>query len=367
MKRRISTSVTSEVRRRRAALERARTQRTKDAVAAWKALSRSKQLDLAADLVETRRDELRRAYRGVVAVTCGYGTRTRAERPRVDGKISVVFLVRRKKPTDALSSGDRIPEHVYTYVGAGKRKRLLAVPTDVECKSTYRVKSQSPASIRVTSGAESDAGVKGAIACIVEPSPGERMALSCYHVCRPTSALVTLAHSGEQLGCVTSFRGLLVPNDPISMDVALARIDPDRGTPNPPLRLAAPALKSYKVAPNWRRILQAGAYVINTPHGEKSAQWGRMWRPEDGLVLDYRSLGTIRMAGVVIESILDHATTEVGDSGSPVVTKGGRYLLCMPITGDGPRAFMLPASEILWRENYTGLSQGGYLELASTF
>src|SRR5262245_41150828 len=139
--------------RRRAALEREARQRLARATQTWKRLDGAAQMALVCEIVETRSDELRRAYRGVLAVAAGHSRYRRpgARRKSVDHEPAVTFLVSRKWKTKRPTPrpGD-VPARLLAHASVEGLRQLCAVPTDVEDAREYRLSAQAAFPILVT-------------------------------------------------------------------------------------------------------------------------------------------------------------------------------------------------------------------------
>ncbi len=154
--------------------------RLRAALAAWIDLTWDEQRLIAEALVETRGNELRRAYPGVCGI--GFGRRAMQHEHRVTQELVVSFMVERKH--DQLPAGERIPEYLLTYWGGGRGRKatLYAIPTDVHARELYGVRpSAAPSYARVQRADVDD--VEGVLTCLVRALgvPGT-LVLSCHHV-----------------------------------------------------------------------------------------------------------------------------------------------------------------------------------------
>ncbi|MBN2560376.1 MAG: hypothetical protein JXQ75_05540 [Phycisphaerae bacterium] len=341
--------------------------RLREAKKTWRSLDAEKQMAAAKELVDTRAEELRLAYRDVLAVTYGYRTRKRGGKRIVVRQLCVTFLVKKKNRRLKPGQPGTIPEFLYTYCTVDRRRMLCAVPTDVECDSTHLPRAQRNEQIAVTRSGRNEL-VTGVITCIVKrPNADTRYAVSCRHVfgmtrtrprAFPIGAEVSRTTSGpggkitpigSALAEVTGIYGLLAVGEKlrISFDAALAEV---RQTGSP---LQAAIKKFGRPTGTNLGDIERRTYTIWTPEGDKRAKWVRTWTKSEQRGIDYEDLGRVFMAVPIVQSKVLSGRTKGGDSGSPVVSLDGAKLLGMHIAGtnDGS-AFMIPAFELLDGFNY---------------
>jgi hypothetical protein len=250
---------------------------------------------------------------------------------------------------------------------------LCAVPTDVECATSYyAVRAHARAGIVVTDDLTPPIrGELGQVTCKLRLSrpntTTEVFALSCRHVFGRSELFhpdvptgLRVAMTGDvAIATTTGLFGELhdVDNAPslgASFDAQLASIDDmaalDRLLAGARIRGSASGIDDIP-----------DDYVIHTPRGKVSA--AKIGPRFDTPPLKYPTpRGDIEVVhGLVVES---HADVESGDSGSPVVSAGG-MLLGMHIAGneDESIGYMIPAWELFNPHNW-GLSAKNRMMLA---
>ena len=331
---------------------------SKEAAVAWAKISRQKRLAIVREVVETRHDELRRAYPQVIGVMSGL---KRTRKTRRDAELlrkpepAVIFVVDRKRAEKDLQPDDRI-QPLYHYCTVNRRRRLCQVPIDVEeVRSFSAIRPGSNGQVSVN-------GEAGVVCCAVRvPLRDTRplAAVSCCHLFRKSGMKVTFA--GQRLGTVKHL-GTLVPEPRISCDVALA-LDVDRFV----LRDALDRLKITLLARDLDDIPQAGGvYWIRTPNGALAATY----RGDFTGVFSYDDVGPVQHT-LLIQSRMLQEPAIAGYSGAPVTTRrDGGMLLGMHIAGDGDdpngpgdTALMIPIWHVLQTSNYMGLPPGKRLHV----
>jgi hypothetical protein len=178
----------------------------------------------------------------------------------------------------------------------------------------------------------------------------------------PSGAAVNRNDGGSAaeplLATVDDIYGPLDSGSDHNFDVALARLTIGENTPalSAVLDRLAPATGLRHVA-GFEEIERLGEYVILAPGKDKRAKYVRGWPPGGEPRVDYGPLGLLSQGVVVIESSVA-AGTEGGDSGSPVVTLDRTRLVGMHFAGSGDKAYMIPAYELVQRQNYVGFAAG---------
>jgi len=330
---------------------------------------------LLEEIVQSRHEELRRAYPDLLAV--GYGLRTktaRKKRRRVKTDLAIKFMVEKKwAPNSKLHQSPRaLPKYLLAYASIGTTRVLCRIPTDVDERRSYLGcgPQTGPQLVAVSSDDSRQPPERGSIACIARV-PGDTTntyAVSAAHLFDlteqlwpniPNNVLVTVPGSNAVLAAVSDFAGLLRPAEQgLSFDAALATVS-DEATLFGMLGSTLPstaASSASDIPPS---------YLISTSHGLLSATKAATWLASDQ-VLRYSipGGGVVRVQhSVLVES---DAETQPGDSGSPVISADGTKLLGMNIWGGQGISFMIPAYSLLATENYSGLPAGGFLSLVST-
>lgn len=315
---------------------------------AWRALSAEHQNALIDEVIETRRDELCRAFKNVVALLNGHRRkRTGVGVVRVRPTPVVVLVVKKKLEKDKVKPADRLPDHLLAYWTVNRKRVLCAVPTDVTCGSDYT--RFSPESKGIVVGSEAT----GVITCAVRPPAGysnQRFAMSCRHVFGMTRTHgtggpvgITVKCQGDGVVGRTERKwGQLKPGQPsMNLDAALARVTELSGLTN--------ALKHLSISTTWVKSLSLikglSHYYIRTPTGAIKARFAAVHTTASTpLGIYYDRVGLIHHP-LLIESHVFGDPTEEGDSGSPVLAgKNGGLLLGMHIAGNGVNsALMIPA------------------------
>lgn len=356
------------------------------AIAAWAKLPAGEQRQALLELIETRQEELKRLAPNILFVTCGYGT-YRARKPQksskpqtlserkaakrlVDDVMGITFVVKRKKAD--LHERHRIPTHLLTYWPVDGQRVLCAVPTDVESADELRPTAQAPTTVTRT-GVNNYA--RGVVTALVQPpdeSNAPLWALSCEHVfgmteyvgaAEPTDNNVHVNEPpGPTFATVTRYWGKLVPDAGTSFDAALAKVS-SRGL----AETARPVIcDRFATIDEIQREL-----VIHTlrPTGlqQIKAKQTKYYIRAHSFYVTYKGLGKIYHEEV-FEMTAD-PPTQPGDSGSPVTGVGefATMLMGMHIAGDGQRAYMVPAYQLMKMKNFLRLSNiysGEFLEFA---
>lgn len=335
----------------------------------WERLTAPVRRQLVEEIVKTRAAELRRAYRGVIAITFGRRTRTRRGRAQVVDEPVVVFLVRRKDRTKRRPGAPRpeghAPERILTYCSLDKRRVLCSAPTDIECASDYRTTPQGALTV-------TPPGNGGSAACIVRvpgPSAGkDRFAVSCRHVFIKRGASVRTI-GGVEIGRVADIGGILSPQPRKTFDAALARLRTPFGQPDDAIAEVVWRLGAAQFAKGLSEVLSHKRAVIHTPRGDCHAKIVRPWQPFEsaGHVGYDPPINSPSHAVDLFECEVDSGhITQKGDSGSPVTNEEDNILLGMHISGSCTKAMMIPAYALLLAYNY-GFPEGQYLELSLSY
>ena len=324
----------------------------------WKALGQSpegkkEQLRVISELVETRTEELLRAYKGVKSVSWGY--KRKAAKCRKG--LCVKFRVRKKRST--ISEEKRLPLDVLAYATVDNSRQLVVIPTDVEeTRLDHRIKPQNVRRIAISAGNELEYGT---ITCGVKVRGPQgylegHYAVSCRHVLHMTRAFhprrmtggdVSQADAVTPIASITRIRGALSHQALRSHDVALARITD------------LPRFRELLASPRPQRWIQDDTYLGDSVY---------IWRPEINRPQRLRIVEAHLNSSFSIQ--YDTSTgpitvfhrrlfecqgdTRPGDSGSPVTTDPeGTRLAGIHIAGDGTekapgsRAFFIPAYELM--------------------
>jgi len=329
------------------------------ALAVWKSLerSRSTQVRIARELVETRSHELRRAHPGILSI--GYGHRVEGkDRNQATKKreVCVTFLVKKKWDTpSATRARDAIPRHLYTYVEMSGARVLCAIPTDVQgLQHTGKIVQQG--NRMVTAFANGLESISGMPCCVVRYPGGSRYLLGCHHVFAYSDVttpvpdavyICTEDNPAQVVGLLSGYFGQLGPDNSF-FDAALASISNET-------LLAAVAVEPV---PNGAVVQGesdlAGSVQIRTARGPIEADWLSIHK--DLVLADYAQFPQVTLPVVVEVQTRDFVTIP-GDSGSPVFDDTGTVLQGMHVAANGAGgSFFIPAYELLRATNYMGLS-----------
>lgn len=365
-------------------LQKAEALRLKTAVKNWKSLDVTDQAQALQELLETRREELMRAYPDVLSIGWGYGT-VRSGKKRVpltakrarnfqyartiDRELQVTFLVKRKLDPEFASQTQTkrfLPKYLFLYWPAGEERLHCAVPTDVECRSQYRFRGQS--SVVATGGGKE---LSGALCCLVTvPQDGSTTyAVGCHHVFMlsqrlyppPSNRMVLLdGRIRTPLGAADRF-GTLWGGFRECLDAAMVRVDPALALEFAPNLPKSPDFAShFSMIPEQVTIETPGRG--NVPSRVIPANRVRFW-PQANQPQTYAR--GYRVSGPIIHKLLveleaaGSLVTAGGDSGSPVYDANRRFLGMHIAAADNNHFLMIPASEVLRATNYgfTGLPE----------
>ncbi len=347
-----------------AATEQATLRRQPESVVAAKKvfreeLSFDQQMAAAGEIVETRAAEICRAYKSVVDLSHGLrlkrDAKTGAE--RVGRVPCVIFMVKKKWASkDDGPEVQCLPEHLFTYWSIKGKRKLCAIPTDIqEAGQLGKVRPQARSGKIITrGGTRRSKNAVGVIAGSLRRSmkPGKVYALSCRHVFSiskrlPPSASRELPVSRRDNGSIfartTGVRGILHDDFQYSLDAQLALVSnrTDLAAVLGGLNLVGFAKKASDLPRSYWIIQPGGAVKAKFLSWERNRQ---IKYPGVGDVI-HRILVRSRVAG----------STLSGDSGSPVVVgkNGGRFL-GMHIAGEGSTSMMVPAWELMRPDRYLG-------------
>jgi hypothetical protein len=343
--------------------EQARVQATQpdqmEAEAVWRALPSSAQMMLARETVETRRHELLRAHRDLVAV--GYGHRTTGEKAAEikSGEPCIVFTVKRKwskKKSARNTARNTLPRHLEAFVDFQGARRFCAIPTDV--RGLNQLGDVLPHGNQMVHAQSDPYWSFGMGCCAVRLNEGKRYLLGCHHVLAlsevvqpvPDQVNVLSAASRQKyIGRLSGYFGVVNP-DGTFIDAALAEID-DLNDLNDVV---------LEPPPNGRFVQDAGelahlCIIRAAGHVEIPARFVTVHY--DYPLANWGALGTVTLP-VLVEIQSQSAPAEPGDSGSPVFDETGSVFQGMHIGGtDDGRAYFIPAFELLRASNY-GMSGG---------
>ena len=315
------------------------------------------QLAVAREIVETRAPELARAYPGIIDISFGYRRRRNRRTRRLDivKAPCVRFIVRHKWPRREKHKHERIPSRLFAYWTIDGRRRLCAVPTDVESASSFTSPHAQAEPIRAhwkTSTAD------GAIACALtrDSQPATTFALSCRHVLsltdlychEPTWGAAVTVKPDVLVGPTVAVAGQLQNPPDRSFDAQLLE-----SVNNSALGEALGGLTLSGYAKGYDDL--PDEWFIRTPSLTIAAR-------KLGFVYDrpyyVGCVGTV-VHYLLVESTVD-TPTEGGHSGSPVVSApDGGVFLGMHVAGmdNGPGnrfAYMIPAWQLFDPSNYDG-------------
>jgi hypothetical protein len=355
----------------------------RDAVRAFKSLSRREQFLIANEVVLTRARELHAAFPDLLGL--GFGFKTKRAQPTQAPKLlrvpCVVFTVSRKRrlsrPADSLR---RLPTFLYVGLGEPSQRRLCAVPTDVRCRAEYGRPvphlfggaNALPFGIVVNQmpGGEASGGT---LTCAVRRNdkPDRLFGLSCRHVLsRSLDVSPDIASgcsvrlestTGDVVGVTVAVRGALVASPLPSFDAQFVAVE-DANLPR--LR---DALGGLKFDPN-ESILEgpedvpSGFWVATSRSNAARKRlfvWVEFvdWLPRP-LTMNYGPF--VVSHGFALHG---HAREPLvhGDSGAPaVLVKSGSRLIGMYLGGDGRNVYFLPAWQLFNPANYGLASNDGW-------
>ena len=329
-------------------------------------LSRDEQLQLCKEIAETRAVELCRAHPNVVDVCFGYKRRRdpSSGKNRVLRTPSITFVVRSKWKTKH-KSRDLLPKYLFSYWTVRKKRKLCAVPTDVEPASEFAaVRPHAMRDQVAVFDAQTGNGTFGAVTCAVRRQGDQRLfAMSCRHVFSITDTLNSHAITDaavhlENLGGAivartTAIRGPLAPRPAVSFDAQLATVTPNAMDQFRSTMAGLSFSSANRFAHGIADI--PDRFWIVTPRTNGNTQV-RVRAEKLRFVFDrginYPGVGLVSHQMLLEAQLIDGTTVE-GDSGSPVVTHiGGETLLGMFIGGTDTLFYIIPAWQLFAPANY---------------
>jgi hypothetical protein len=363
-----------------------------DATEAWQALSRAAQRQLVAEIVETRGEELCRAYPDICSVGYGYRTKRMRAGPTWMDESAVCFVVARKRPDGHVAEHRILPRHLWAYTDVRGKRRLCAVPTDIESHNAYRRgRAQAgDANQIVAFDEQGPTAYFGNAAAVVNELPGNRVfLLSCLHVLAlwasfprasklPSPIRVTPSREEvpslkkvwartEAFARLSGYRGSIMSGERYSRDLALAEVTDPSGLSH----FESPyGFSSY--CRSAEELQEGQGLYILTPRKHVAGKVGRAWPRQAPIELGYRDESK-KYYAIYHELIYEAATDELtleGDSGSAVVSRDKQKLYGMHIWG-GPingvrRAAFIPAWLLMDPMQY-GFDQSTILSIDSRY
>jgi hypothetical protein len=351
---------------------------------AWRRLSLRRQVEITCQVAEEYSEWLLERYRDVIAVSHGFRTAGRGRNRKVVREPCVGFLVRRKRHARNAAGRERsLPKLLLTEVRVGRQHHLVAVPTDVESREVIGpvVTAQN---VEITA-ASTAAGAKtstGMLTCLATlPGRSRLHGVSCFHVLGMTEHFGGAAPNARvvdgtgDLGEVNSlYSGRLTRGSDANrnFDAALFTVT----------KAALPRLRDH-VTTRCSGVLRDRGdlgvtfreYVVHGMDGRKvRLQFVKAWISFE---ITYTGIGEVSHPFVIQSEAVDGEGTMPGDSGSPVVSLGGRTFLGMHIAGERKTergalrrfAYMVPAPRLLQAENYrpSAFSDDDVLKVETTF
>jgi hypothetical protein len=311
-------------------------------------LTRDEQIALAREIAQTRGAELCRAYAGVVLV--GYGVRRKRNRRsgavRVVDEPCVTLVVRKKWPGKKAPNRKSapLPAYLLAYWPVSGRRKLCAVPTDVDESVDYAgaLVQSAAAPINVDQGLGANPQ-RGMLTCALRRStyPDLVYVMSCRHVLsrddRKTSgASVGVGQQARPLGVTRGVMGPLKDKELFSLDAQLAEV-----TDFSALREALGGHRLARLAEPGT-LLPSTCYIL-TSHGPVKVRESKIVL---NMPLEYSGYRFI-YHDELVKSEFVSGKTDKGDSGAPVVSnENGGMLLGMHIAGDGSTAYAIPAWDL---------------------
>ncbi|WP_425404110.1 hypothetical protein [Hwanghaeella sp.] len=328
-------------------------------------LSYADQLRLAEEIVLTRGQELCLAYANVISLTFGFARKRSKSDPAkkiLRRDVSVSFIVKRKWGEGQAVKGQELPKYLFAFWKVGRKRKLCAVPTDVEAADdVMQAEPLSAKSTALVSDPAGQIGVTGAITCVIKrkkrPLP---YAISCRHVLSMSDVrhgkpgggnpVSIYRGGGGALAVSTGIRGPLSGNRrSYSLDVQLAGIldgkeDAFRQT------MLDLEITDY-VRSNADIPRRFDIYRPPTRHdGESQRRSERVTadlvRFHYNRLLPYhQSIG--RILHELLLEVRASPRTMKGDSGSPAITTDKTKLVGMLIAGQGDLSYLIPAWYLL--------------------
>lgn len=342
-------------------------------------LSIPQQLAVIDEIILTRERELRIAFPEVERISSGVKERTdRTGRLSIRRVSTIVFHVRGKWSTPTSKGRESLPKHLLTYWGGGKKRRLVAVRTDVRESAVDAIPHASTRhSIYSDPGLVSKEVATGNLCCAIRIKGirGCRYAVSCRHVLsasellhpdRDQNVLLALYEDyAERCLESTSYFGRLgqIGAYP-SYDVEFALItDKDEAR----RALGAVTFNGERAyVRDLPSIRDLGTYYVVVGRGGRAVPIKlRYSTTHYDFVLPYETpAGDIDVAhALVIESVVAGSGNDIprkGDSGSPVLSsRRGGSLVGLHFAGSESqrRSYMIPAAEIFPSPKFPGWSE----------
>ena len=322
---------------------------------------------LVREAADTRASELTLAFPNVIGVSYGFRRTEKRKRTVIERTPCLKLLVKRKWARGSGDAPGKVPKCLYAYWTVRGKRRLCALPTDVEdAREHARTRPQLPQNVRVRGG-DPPVAVRGVLACAVtRERGGERYVVSCQHVLRPggdiddafTRADVSLVDGdGTRIATSVAVRGNLGDVARFSLDAQLARVtDPDA------VDAALGEQDVQGFARDEDEALLVAKLFIHTPRGVIEAAVNAM--RGDKLVIPYGGVhGNVRHERLI--ELQTERPTRGGDSGSPVFSRrNGGLLMGMLIAGPpdttperpGSLSHAIPAAHLLDPARYIGAS-----------
>lgn len=370
----------AEARKRRDEIERNRLETARNV---WDKLPAKEQQRVIKELVESRAAEMRLAYPHVLGV--GYGSRARRIRGqrRLTDERCVVFMVSQKwkKGSRLERSKTAVPRHLLSYCDLRGRRRLCAVPTDIESARDYRdvgacAGGSGYLGVYVPGGPQQEIG---AAACVVKvPQQTGIYLLGCLHVCglfkhfpsiepprleaAPVSSTKPPAiDRGSPFAELSSIRGFLRDGDPGSFDCALMRVTDVAGL------TASVGTSGAALFATEPGDIDA-TLVVRTPRGEMRCTRRGFWKGLEK-VIPYQTQREGRFRISHADLVEYSGRVRDGDSGSAVVSPDGSRFLGVHIAGSNRAriGFMIPSYQVLNTDNYPSVPLGKWLKIDGRF
>lgn len=357
---------------------------------------------LAREIALTRGAELTLAYRNLVWVLPGFRKRQQGGRTRIDNRVCVVFVVKRKGGV-APGAEQCLPAWLLTFAEHDGERQVFALPTDVQDAADFHgAQVQSDSGVWVKNGDWPVAN--GSLTCLVSLRHGavqQTCILSAQHVLTPFADGETLQVVGglalrpldaggrpvdqPRLGTSLPHGGVLRgderPDRP-SFDVQLAAIAAGADT----AVQQRIALRRLHPARPWVRSLaellvldRDGWFHLLTPDNHASAPGRGAIRltlgamPPLPVPIPYPLAGEPQAVSrnVFHAELLRFDATgggvpRPGDSGSPIVARhadGTMTLVAMHIAGNGQGlSWALPAWRLFDLDNWAQYPAGARIE-----
>lgn len=364
----------------------------REARAAFKSLTRAEQMQLAEEIAEARGHDFVHSFANVVAVHAGVRRRRdRSGRERLGVTPCVIFLVRTKWPEPGHGRpSQRLPAELMAHASIDGRRRLCAIPTDVQRSlplATVRDQALSAVQVPVQAGSGM---ATGTLAWPVRVAGQMLAVLAPLHVMSPLPDLQRGGRrfgaegrpfdgqghpqSGPPLFTTLDAGGRLLPWPAPSFDAQLAAVNDVaalrnafqgfRISPTRPILRSAGEILQASAGAGLRILVPDNHPALGVARGPLQATYSRNITRETPL--NYRVAGGLTAYvshRLLIElQILSGNPTLDGDSGSAVVTPApdGFTLAGMHIAGNSDLglSFMLPAWQLFDPLFYQSIPEG---------